>query len=125
MFYEKNLLHNSWRGFNPKFKGEFYRYLSNGNFESWTYNIWTEDPTFWFTSNSDLLASTVVKDSNSYSGFIAMNLIILGKRHQITFDKNNGDDYIVELNTSGMESGMWILNIRKGKESYSTMLVID
>lgn len=47
--------------------------IPNGNFESWFWVGWSENPEFWVTDNTEL-APTVTKDFDSYEGEIAMRV---------------------------------------------------
>lgn len=48
--------------------------IPNSGFESWFTTTWFEFPAGWMTNNTQLLASTVVKDTDAYSGNLAMKL---------------------------------------------------
>ncbi|NEN23256.1 T9SS type A sorting domain-containing protein [Cryomorpha ignava] len=47
--------------------------VPNGNFESWFWVGWSENPEFWVTDNTEL-GPTVTKDFDSYEGEIAMRV---------------------------------------------------
>ena len=47
--------------------------VPNGNFESWFWAGWSENPEFWVTDNTELFY-TVTKDFDSYEGDIAMRV---------------------------------------------------
>ena len=48
--------------------------IPNAGFESWLLSQWFEFPEGWETNNTSILAPTVVKDSDEYSGNLAMML---------------------------------------------------
>src|SRR5436189_5928728 len=49
--------------------------IPNAGFENWNFIGWGENPAWWSTSNGDLFPPTVIKDSASYTGNLAMKLI--------------------------------------------------
>lgn len=50
--------------------------VPNGGFESWhTVGGWYDNPDNWMTSNNQLLAPAVVRDSNAYQGQLAMRIV--------------------------------------------------
>ena len=50
--------------------------VPNGDFESWhTVGGWYDNPDNWMTSNNQLLAPAVVRDSNAYQGQLAMRIV--------------------------------------------------
>ncbi len=52
--------------------------IPNSGFERWNFISWYLNPAGWGTNNTSLLAATVVQDSNSYSGLLAMQLLNSG-----------------------------------------------
>ncbi len=47
--------------------------IPNGNFETWYFVGWSENPEFWITNNTELYP-TVAKDYDSYEGDFAMRV---------------------------------------------------
>src|SRR6185369_4519339 len=52
--------------------------IPNAGFETWIFVSWFANPISWITNNNQLLANTVVPDTDSYSGSFAMELINMG-----------------------------------------------
>jgi len=52
--------------------------IPNPGFEQWFISQWFDFPAGWMTNNSQILAPTVVRDTDEYSGFLAMQLINAG-----------------------------------------------
>ena len=52
--------------------------IPNAGFENWVFSGWFLNPQGWQTNNNQLMPNTVVQDSDSYSGQLAMKLINSG-----------------------------------------------
>ena len=59
--------------------------IPNAGFESWWFFGWGLSPADWFVNNSQILASNVVPDSDSYAGSTAMMLINSGNFRPLAY----------------------------------------